>query len=219
MRLSEAEFRAMNGRLRRFFHRRVEFPALVRLGLAEATGKDVVEVGCGNGLGAELISRLTPKSYVGFDLMPEQVALADRRKLVGARFFVGDASAIDLLDRCADVVVIFGILHHVEKWREALSECRRVMRPGAVLVVEEPDAKLLRGWDRVFSWGHPRSGFSLDGLEQELSTGGLRLERRVKLPGVFGAYRARMVEHFFPVRRGLKTREPPLTAMLCARLL
>jgi hypothetical protein len=66
------------------------------------------------------------------------------------------------------------------------------MRPEAVLVVEEPDAPLLRGWDQIFHWDHPRAGFSLQGLERELSTGGLRLERRVKLPGIFGAYRARM---------------------------
>jgi SAM-dependent methyltransferase len=124
--------------------------------------------------------------------MPEQVALAQRRGLDGARFFVGDASAIDLPDRCADVVVIFGILHHVEKWREAVRECRRLMRPNAVLVVEEPDAALLRGWDQVFRWDHPGAGFSLRCLEEEMIAGGFKLERRVKLPGVFGAYCARM---------------------------
>jgi len=193
MRLSTAEFQAMNGGIRRFLHRRVEFPALVRLGLAEGTGKDVVEVGCGNGFGAELIARLEPRSYVGFDVMPEQVALARGRGLPSAHFFVGDASAIDLPDRCADIVVIFGILHHVEKWRDALAECRRLMRPSAVLIVEEPDAVVLRGWDQIFRWQHPTTGFSLRGLEEELRSGGLRLERRLKLPGVFGAYRARQM--------------------------
>lgn len=193
MRLGEDEFKAMSGGTRRFFHRHVEFPALVRLGLAEATGKDVVEVGCGNGFGAELISALRPRSYAGFDLMPEQVRLAERRGLEGARFFVGDATAIDLPAGCADVVVVFGVLHHIEDWPRAVSECRRILRPTGVLVLEEPDAALLRGWDRVFHWDHPRAGFSLRGLEQELNAGGLRVERRVVLPGAFGAYRARRV--------------------------
>jgi hypothetical protein len=74
MRLGEAEFQAMNGAFWRFLHRRVEFPLLVRLGLGESTGRDVVELGCGNGM--------------------------------------------------------FGILHHVEAWRRALDECRRLLRPG-----------------------------------------------------------------------------------------
>lgn len=191
MRLSPAEFEAMNGAIRRFLHRRLEFPALVRLGLGECAGRDVVELGCGNGFGAELIVGLGPRSYVGLDVMPEQIALAEKRGLRGARFLVGDASAVDLPDACADVVVIFGILHHVERWREALAECSRLLRPGALLVLEEPDAAALRGWDRVFHWGHPQAGFSLAGLERELQRGGLLVERRWKLPGLLGAYRAR----------------------------
>jgi len=191
MRLTNAEFNAMNGGIRRFFHRRIEFPALLRLGLRECAGKDVVELGCGNGFGASLIAGLGPRSYVGLDVMPEQIALAQKRALAQARFLVGDASAVELPDACADVVVIFGILHHVERWRDALAECRRLLRPEGLVVVEEPDSVLLRGWDKVFHWDHPRAGFSLAGLEQELQRGGLRLERRWKVPGVFGAYRAK----------------------------
>jgi ubiquinone/menaquinone biosynthesis C-methylase UbiE len=194
MRLSNAEFNAMNSGIRRFFHRSVEFPALVRLGLHESVGKDVVELGCGSGLGAELIARLKPRSYVGLDLMPEQIALAEKRDIPGARFLVGDASAVDLPDACADVVVVFGILHHVERWREAVAECRRLLRPGGVFIVEEPDGTMLRGWDRAFRWDHPRVGFSLAVLECELQERGLQTEQRWKLPGIFGAYRARRVD-------------------------
>jgi ubiquinone/menaquinone biosynthesis C-methylase UbiE len=192
MKLSNAELKAMNGSIRQFLHRRVEFPLLVRMGLHESAGRDVVELGCGNGLGAELIAGLGPRSYVGIDVMPEQIALAQERNLSVARFLVGDASAVELPDSCADVVVILGILHHVERWREAIAECRRLLRPGGALVVEEPDAALLRGWNRVLHWNHPQAGFSLAGVERELQEGGMRLERRWKLPGVFGAYRARM---------------------------
>lgn len=191
MRLSDAEFDAMNSRLRAFFQRRIEFPVLRRMGLRECAERDVVELGCGNGLGAELIATLHPRSYVGLDVMPEQIALAVRRGVPNARFLVGDASRVTALsDACADVIVIFGILHHVESWHQAVAECRRILRTGGVLVVEEPDAKFLRVWDRVFHWGHPHAGFSLRGLEAELSSGGLCLEREFKLPGVFGAYRA-----------------------------
>ena len=106
---------------------------------------------------------------------------------------LGDASAVQLPDACADVVVIFGILHHIVRWREALAECRRLLRAGGVLLVEEPNATTLRGWDRLFRSGHPQTGFSLSGLESELGCGTLRLERRWNLLGFLGFYRARLL--------------------------
>jgi len=192
MRLSDAEFNAMNSATRRMLQRCVEWPVFKQMGLRDCRGKDVVEIGCGSGYGAWLISSLGPRSYVGLDVMQEQIAIAERRGLPNARFFVADATGIAALeDACADFVVIFGVLHHVMAWPQAVAECRRLLRPGGMLLVEEPDAGLLHGWDRVFRWNHPREGFSLAGLERELNSDGLRLERRLKLPGVFGVYRAR----------------------------
>jgi len=117
-------------------------------------------------------------------LMPEQIAIAERLGLPNARFLSADATRVAALgDTCADFVVIFGILHHVEAWPQAVAECRRLLRPGGILLVEEPDASLLRGWDRVFRWDHPRQGFSLAGLERELDAGGLTLERAPRVAG------------------------------------
>jgi ubiquinone/menaquinone biosynthesis C-methylase UbiE len=192
MRLSQAEFNAMNSRTRRMLQRWVEWPIFKQMGLKRCAGKDIVEIGCGSGYGAWLISSLRPRRYVGLDVMQEQIAIAERRGLPNARFLVADATRLKALDdTCADFVVIFGVLHHVMDWSRAVAECRRLLRPGGVLLIEEPDAGLLHGWDRVFRWNHPHQGFSLAGLERELNSDGLRLERRLKLPGVFGVYRAR----------------------------
>jgi len=191
MRLSQAEFNAMNSRTRRALQRCVEWSVFKQMGLKRCGGKDVVEIGCGSGYGAWLISSLRPRSYVGLDVMPEQIAIAERCGLPNARFLVADATRITALDdTCADFVVIFGVLHHVEGWPRAVAECRRLLRLGGVVLVEEPDAGLLHGWDRVFRWNHPRDSFSLAKLERELNSDGLRLERRLKIPGVFGVYRA-----------------------------
>ncbi len=193
MELSHTEFLAMNSGLRAFLHRHLEFPLCRRLGLRQATGRDVVEIGCGNGLGAELISGLAPRSYVGLDIMPEQIALAAQRNVPHARFMVGDATDISSLsDATADMVVVFGILHHIDGWPRAIAEIRRLLRPGGLFLIEEPDSGLLRLWDRFFQWGHPQNAFSLHALERELQTDGLILERRLKIPGVFGMYRARL---------------------------
>jgi len=66
----------MNSPLRRFFHRRIEFPLFRLVGL-RVEGQDVLEVGCGTGYGAELLAKLGPRSYLGVDLMPEMIELAN----------------------------------------------------------------------------------------------------------------------------------------------
>jgi len=190
MRLSDREFRAMNNPFRRFLQRRVEFPTFRRMGL-EASGKDVLEIGCGSGYGAVLLSSLHPRSYVGIDLMPEQIDLARRIDLEDACFQVMDATDLAAFgDASKDLVVIFGILHHVPRWARVIQETRRVLRAGGEIFVEEPSEFLIRPWDRVFKWGHPSDAqFRLDALELELEHAGFDLEERRKRH-FFGYYRA-----------------------------
>ena len=190
MRLSDREFRAMNNPLRRFVQRRVEFPTFRRMGL-EAGGKDVLEIGCGSGYGAVLLSSLRPKSYVGIDLMPEQIELARQVELQDAAFQVMDATDLAAFeDASKDLVVIFGILHHVPRWSRVIKEIRRVLRPGGELYLEEPSEFLIRPWDRLFKWGHsPEAQFGLPALELELEHAGFDLDRR-KRRHLFGYYRA-----------------------------
>ena len=145
MRLCDAELKAVNGRIRRFLQRRIEFPVFRWLGL-NGQGFDILEVGCGSGYGAVLLSRLKPKSYLGIDLMPEMIDLALKRKdVTRADFRLLDATDMrQIPDASKDVVVIFDILHHIPRWREVLSECGRVLRPGGSLFLEEPSAFAIR---------------------------------------------------------------------------
>ena len=92
MRLVDAEFHAVNSPTRRFLHRYVEFPCFKSLGLS-GQNQDILEVGCGSGFGAVLLSTLQPRSYVGIDLMPEMIELAKKRPgLANAEFLVMDAA-------------------------------------------------------------------------------------------------------------------------------
>lgn len=188
MRLDEREFRAMNNPLRRLAQRWVELPVFTRLGL-RVRDRDVLEIGCGSGYAAVLLMPRGPKSYLGIDLMPEMIELAEARGLPGAEFLVMDAADMGRLAGASkDVVVIFDMLHHVCRWREAVAECHRVLRTGGAMFLEEPSGAAVRLWDKVFSWGHPEESlFSWRDIEDHLRDVGFSVRSWVWL-GPFRSY-------------------------------
>jgi 2-polyprenyl-3-methyl-5-hydroxy-6-metoxy-1,4-benzoquinol methylase len=81
-----------------------------------------------------------------------------------------------------DVVVIFDVLHHIPRWREVLSECGRVLRPGGALFLEEPGSTAIQVWDWLFKWNHPRAAeFTWRELETRLNDVGFTVKHRCRL--------------------------------------
>jgi ubiquinone/menaquinone biosynthesis C-methylase UbiE len=181
MKLSTPEFRAMNSALRRAGQRYFELPMFRRLGLTPR-GRELLEVGCGSGFGAVLLNQLRLKRYLGFDVMGEQLAIA-RQNYPQFDFRQLDAADLSSLPAASfDDAVIFGVLHHIPRWRLALDELTRVLRPGGRLFLEEPRGADLRLFDFFFRWAHPDSDFSLRGMESHLLACGWTLVRRQWTP-------------------------------------
>jgi SAM-dependent methyltransferase len=126
------------------------------------TGERVLEIGSGRGVGVEVIlDRLGAGHVTALDVDPEQVERA-RRRLRGRspRSFAlgtGDAASIEAASGSFDAVVDFGILHHVPRWRDAVAEIGRVLRPGGRLLFEQVPRHVLDTWAfRTFT-EHPRA--------------------------------------------------------------
>lgn len=170
LRLGRIEFLAMNNPLRRLRQKYGEFPLLLKLlqlHHIDLVGKVIMDMGCGSGYGTELIIReLRPSHVIAFDLMPEQIRLAQKRRLA-VDFKIGDATAMEAADAGCHAVFDFGILHHIPLWRKALTETARVLVPRGVLLIEEPH-KLFE-WDE-FELGLQQAGFEI--LERRQWYGG-----------------------------------------------
>ena len=138
--LNLIEKAAMNNPVRAFVQRRFEARRLLSMGGAMPDGT-ALEVGCGRGVGSELILNVFGAENVdAFDLDPHMVKLAQKRlDRYGdrIRLGVGDVTDIPTEDDYYDAVFDFGIVHHVPNWRDALKEIHRVLKPGGRFYSEE----------------------------------------------------------------------------------
>lgn len=181
MKLSTPEFRAMQSLPRKLGQRFFEMPIFRRMGL-NLQNKDVLEVGCGSGYGAYLLNQLQPKSYIGLDVMEEQIDLA-KMKYPQFQFIVQGAEDLSqFVDASKDVVVIFGVLHHIPDWRKALDETKRVLKPNGSLFLEEPRGVDIKVFDAFFRWGHPDTDFGLQAMETHLTTRQLIIQSKQWTP-------------------------------------
>jgi SAM-dependent methyltransferase len=146
MLMNRIEYWAMNNPLRAFCQRHYEAPRLKRLFSGKAV--DVLEIGCGQGEGAKIIYDLfSPQRYVGIDLDPRMIRRAKRRAsaLPNATFIEGDVSNLEIPDYSFDLVMDFGIVHHVPNWRAVLVEVHRALKGHGVFLFEDLS---LETWER-----------------------------------------------------------------------
>lgn len=178
MLLNRFEYHLMNNPIRAGIQRWIEGPTLRRLG-GSLPGARVLELGCGRGIGVQVIRRCFPDARVdAFDLDRRMVRTARRRLAERVRgLWVGDAAILPLRGASYDAVFDFGILHHVPDWRAAVAEIARVLRPGGRLYAEEVLAPFIdHPLARAF-FEHPRQDrFDAPAFAGELENVGLTLK-------------------------------------------
>lgn len=95
-------------------------------------GKDVLEVSCGRGGGARFVSStFAPRRYLGVDLSPENLKLANERAArSGLTFMLGSADQLDVPSESFDVVINIEASHLYDDRTRFFAEVMRVLKPG-----------------------------------------------------------------------------------------
>jgi SAM-dependent methyltransferase len=120
---------------------------------------------------------------VGADISQDMIRLtsdAARARLKG--LVCADADHLPFADASFDVVNVRGALHHVNPIHRALSEMRRVLRPGGLAIISEPcdDFFLVRKmrqtmYSRMDYFDEDEKTFLSADLTAALSAGGFRV--------------------------------------------
>ncbi len=159
MKLNNFEFILVNNPVRAWSQRALETPRLIGPS-GWLAGQRVLEVGCGRGVGIEILLSLGAAHVTGFDLDPKMIDRAGKRAAKygdRAHVFVGDAERIDAADASFDAVIDYGVVHHIPDWRQALKEIARVLKPGGVFYFEDLLRDLISAWPAPVLFDHPQA--------------------------------------------------------------
>ncbi len=115
-------------------HQRLLKPYLVA---KECVKGDLLEVGCGEGRGIELLLP-SLSSFTAIDKIESAVALL-RSRFPQGKFVSGNLPPLPFEDNAFDSVVSFQVIEHIQDDLLFLKEIYRVLRPGGLALITTPN--------------------------------------------------------------------------------
>lgn len=106
--------------------------------LAARLASPCLEIGCGEGNNLVRLAEGDP--CVGVDLFPKKLGFA-AKELPTCRFAVADAASLPFASASFRSVFVRDLLHHVKAPRAVLEEVCRVLAPGGVFCLLEPNGR------------------------------------------------------------------------------
>jgi ubiquinone/menaquinone biosynthesis C-methylase UbiE len=168
--------------------RRPSFEALIDAA-AVKPGQHVLDVGCGTGYFARLLAQAVGNDglVVGVDASPEMIRYArDRaRRARNCQFQLGTAESLSFPAEHFDVVVSSLFMHHLpdDLQLAAVSETRRVLRPGGTLLIAEAYVPRVFGWQLLARLhGYDRMAQAVPDLERMIDDADFQQARSGEAP-------------------------------------
>jgi SAM-dependent methyltransferase len=152
-------------------------------------GREVLEAGCGEGYGADLIAGVA-RRVVAVDYDEAAVAHV-RRRYAHVEVVQANLAELPLSDASVDVVVNFQVIEHLWDQAQFVAECARVLRPSGLLMVSTPNRITFSpGRDTPINPFHTRE-LNADELTQLLVDAGFS---EVSISGLFHGPRLREMD-------------------------
>lgn len=107
----------------------------------------VVDLGTGTGRIAQAVARATGQRVIAVDHSRAMLERAlERTRGLPVVALRADVTELPIVDASIDTVLCSGVLHHLSRPASSLGEIARVLRPGGVLVIREPNADYPGMW-------------------------------------------------------------------------
>ena len=132
-------------------------------------GKDVLELGCGTGMGLGLLAR-SARRLVGGDYTQPLLSRAHGHYQGRVPLLRLDAQVLPFTESCFDLVILFEAIYYLARPSDFLNECHRVLRPDGVLLLCSAN----REWEGFIPSPHSTRYFSAVELRQLLSLCGFQ---------------------------------------------
>jgi SAM-dependent methyltransferase len=136
-----------------------------------SASRDVLEVGCGAGLGLGWLARRA-RRVTGGDFTAASLLLARRHYNGRVPLLRLDAARLPFRDGSFDAVILFETLYYLERPPECIAECARVLRPGGLLLIGAVNPESSGFHPSPFAQQY----FSAQALEKLLNNGGFSAE-------------------------------------------
>jgi SAM-dependent methyltransferase len=144
-------------------------------------GQDVLEAGCGEGYGADLIASVA-RRVVAVDYDAATVAHV-RDRYPAVEVMAANLAALPLADSSVDIVINLQVIEHLWDQPQFVAECFRVLRPGGRLVMATPNRiTFTPGSDTPLNPFHTRELNAAE-LDELLTDGGFTVDG-----GVYGVF-------------------------------
>lgn len=149
-------------------------------------GLDVLEAGCGEGYGADLIAQVA-RRVIAVDYDDATVAHV-RARYPRVQVRAGNLAALPVDNAAVDVVVNFQVIEHLWDQPGFVAECARVLRPSGLLMMSTPNRITFSpGRDTPLNPFHTRE-LNADELRELLVDGGFTVT------GMFGVFHGPMLQ-------------------------
>jgi SAM-dependent methyltransferase len=148
--------------------------------LGRCAGRDVLEAGCGEGYGADLIADQA-RRVIGLDY-DESAVVHVKARYPRVEMLHGNLASLPLPDGAVDVVVNFQVIEHLWDQGQFVAECFRVLRPAGALLMSTPNRITFSpGRDTPINPFHTRELNAAE-LTELLTAAGFQIE------GVYGVF-------------------------------